>query len=168
MNKVLMLKLLALEEFGVAGERENAKKALDRLLLKHNITRDFFKSEERTVRKFSYMDKLIVAVLYWVLDSLGDEIKPFSRKGQRGIFCKLNDFEFTRAKNAYSTWKKALKEELELTFVAFLAKNRIFSSLSNVSEPKTDFRRIAKIQARSEQIQRVQVDKALLGVVRSA
>jgi hypothetical protein len=164
MNKQLILKLMALEAGGT-GESKNASLQLEKLLKKHNVTRDFFKSEQRTVRRFSYKGKyehdLLVAVLYWVLGMLGDEIKPFGRRGQKGVFCELNDFEFARAKHAYSTWIKALNDELEVTFLAFLAKNRIFSPLPTNCDSKTDLEKILKVQRRSEQMQRVQVDKAL-------
>lgn len=124
------LKLKALAERGVGGERDTAKKKIDSLLLKYGVTIEELEEETLGDYIFSYKGeiekKLLAQCIYKALGKDFSIYKVNNTRNKLGVQCtkaqKIEielDFDF---------YKKALYNELDVFIQAFVTKNSIFPS----------------------------------------
>lgn len=138
LEKIKRIKKLA--ENGIGGERESAQTMLKKLMRKHKISEDELISENVEEVWFKYKDdcerKLLVQIFYFVK---GDG-RYWERKDKRckslGVDCNIAQKLEIEAN--YEFFKHAIREELEVFYMAFFSKNNIFpQSHKNQKEPPT-------------------------------
>ena len=124
--------LQALAERGVGGEKETAKRKLEKLLAANNMTEDNLKEDEVRYYLFSYSGapykpKLLQQVIYKILGHNGHCCSIYKSKGTRnkfGVYCtpaqKLEidlDYEF---------YCNLFDQEIEILLDAFIQKQELF------------------------------------------
>lgn len=153
--KELMKKLQTLAERGVGGEKESAKKKLDKLLAANGMTENDLKADEVQYYLFSYNGEVKRRLLgQCIYKTLGpDNSKMYHTKGTRnklGAYCtpaqKLEielDFDF---------YSKLLDEEIDTLLTAFIAKQDLYpenspTEVKNLSDlTEEEIRQWQKIQ----------------------
>ncbi|MCD7955898.1 MAG: hypothetical protein LUG93_09160 [Lachnospiraceae bacterium] len=130
-KKELLRKLNALAERGVGGEKETAKKKLEKMLAENGISSiEELDEEKKEYFLFSYNGKheikLLKQCVYKVLGA-GDEIIAYHSKGTKqkiGYYCtKAQKIEIDLE---FDFYRKAFYEELETFMEAFIQKQQIF------------------------------------------
>ena len=126
-NKVeLLLKIKALAERGIGGERQEAKKRLEVLMLKFGITDEMLGAETVECCWFKYREKLdkrlLNQVIYMVLGN-GDTYKR-GRYKEVGVYCTAA--QRLEIQLAFEFYDRAMWEEMRLFYKAFLSNNDIF------------------------------------------
>ena len=146
--KGLLKKIKTLAEKGFSGEREAAKSKLSALMDKYGITFDDLMDQECIDEKYHYRTrfekKLLLLLAVMITDG---RVKDYSR--QRGgmiIKLRMTKAEHLEVAMLFNVYRKALKDELELFFSAFIQRHRIFPS-----SPTSDVRK----SLTSEDIERI-------------
>lgn len=122
-------KILALAERGVGGEKETATRMLQKLLDKHGMTYedigvDLQKDEHLKYGREPFSKLLMIQV---ALSVCGESRGIYTSKGLRcGIIVKLSPHEKIEIELKFNLYKASLKEQLELTFSAFIHKHNLF------------------------------------------
>ena len=128
-HKIKQLYILSLR--GVGGEAVAAKKGLDRLLKKYNMTIDSVISEEPKERELPTRTKvecqLCSQIVYAVLGKSG---KSYGYKGSMGTYSKLTDAQYVEVSELLSFHKKHIKKEAKVLMekfrLAYYQKHRLF------------------------------------------
>jgi len=106
-------KIYALVNHGVAGEKEAAKKALDRLMKKYNIDEEYVKTIHIKLYYFTYahdLDKLLFQRL--ITHLLKKDLDLYiSTLGRRAVGAKLDYMDWVTLECAYEYFKKHMKTE---------------------------------------------------------
>lgn len=165
MNEYIELakKLKRLAEGGSGGEKYNAQRQLDRIMVKHGITRGDLEEDSLWEIKFKIPksdEQLFVQVVVSVAS------KAPGRKVSRTVFSiqmtKLQEAEI-RAK--FSFYQRVYKEQLELFKHAFFIKNRIFDINMEPRDPDSlsaeEKVQLMKILELSQSIERSEYHKPL-------
>ncbi|MEG1844913.1 MAG: hypothetical protein RR296_11780 [Clostridia bacterium] len=128
----LMCKVKALEERGAPGERENARRMLDRLQRIHGVT----EAELEHVRVesdhyFRFHDdtekQLLTQVIYMVTGRIaGRAIRKWSGRRIKELGVNCTETEKLEIETAFEFYLRALKEELDLFMTAFCSRNNLF------------------------------------------
>ncbi len=132
--KEKLIKILELVQRGEAGEQDNARVLLDRLLLEHNLTlNDLLHNEKTALSKFDYTDnyekKLILQIIAKVTNR--DSFKIVYRGNK--AWTNLTRLQEEEVKDQFKIYLKAWQEESDIFFSAFVQKNGIFpDALSEV------------------------------------
>lgn len=124
-NRILKLYNLATQGFG--GEKDNAKRILDNLLLSHGINlSQIIDNEELAVFSVTYKSKLEQRLLQQIIFKIrnGERTKGYS-ENKKQIF-QATKIEGAEIIAAYEIYRKALIEEIEDIFTAFIHKQNIF------------------------------------------
>jgi len=134
-------KIQALAEQGIGGEKEDAKRILQRLLAKHKLTLEDLPKLGQDATELYYFrctgeverSLLRQCYLYVVPDG---EPYYFTRHGRKTIGFKLTYLQYLELKNYWDYYRQLWKQELGLFYQAFLYKHRIFrKSSSTESSP---------------------------------
>jgi len=147
-------KLLALAERGVGGEKDNARRMLDKLLARHGMTVDDLSDERREIRWFptgNNYDRLLAAqIMGKVCNTLTPGIYT-SKKRPKQVGVEVTLSEAIEFEIHYDTLRKALTEHFQDAFSAFVQANRLFPTDPSIeSEPslsERDFRVMAMASA---------------------
>lgn len=165
-------KLLSLAERGVGGEAENARRILDQLLDKYNITLDDLRSNNVRERAFPYKTKdefhlfiQILANIFGTTSEVFTKAKYNTRKKQ--LYVELSDLDFIDLSNMWSFYRAQFNKERKRLFAdmfsAFVMKHNIYSrdpkDPGENSEP--DWDRLERIFNLSKSMEDVQYRKAL-------
>ncbi len=127
-----LTKLLALARAGEAGERENARTLLDRLMLKYDFSlADLERGASISPCVFEFETdwekRLLGQVLYRVM---GDDRKAYftHRAGERTPYlcADLDPSERAEVELMYGIYRRQLEREFERLFAAFLGKHDLF------------------------------------------
>ncbi|MGQ2118508.1 transposase [Ornithobacterium rhinotracheale] len=118
--KQKILKIYELAEKGVAGEREAAKLALDRLMKKHNLTEEALSSlklREYTFKYASELDlNLFVQLMYYFFGE--EKYKIFKNTyGVKEISVNLEHLDFVQIETAYGYFKPHMNEQWRKTTI---------------------------------------------------
>ncbi len=130
-------KLKALADFGVAGERENAKALLERIAGRYGIDLDELQSEEETDYMVEFKKgwrlKLIAQIVAMERveqygDKNADHCWLFSKK--RGgklvyYFVRCTAAEWTEIRAKFDILARDYEKQLEVFFTAFLSANEL-------------------------------------------
>jgi hypothetical protein len=145
-NKYLELakKIYELSKNGIAGEKESAKKKLDEILKKYNISIDELEDEKDEVfffkikiDSFDYNAKLLSQICGLINVELKGEfpksvIQKHGLRGNFAINCTNSKFVEIRAK--YDFYLDKLKIKFDDMYYAFLMKNELLISSDKESE----------------------------------
>lgn len=124
-----LIKLLALSERGIGGEKENAQTMLKKLLVKHNVTLDDLKDDRQELFFFGYktlFERRLVSQIHAMIT--GDRSgRYYKYPGTQEIGLKITKLQYLEIDMLYSIYRKSLKEEMEILYGAFIQRNHIFS-----------------------------------------
>lgn len=162
-------KLYALAKRGVGGEKVNAEVKLEAALRKLGLSlQDLFDEQQRERRTFYLKDKWERRVLIQVIAKVVGDV-PFYRTvaSSKHRYAELTDLEYAEVSLLFDIYKKALQEEIEHTFVAFIHRNDLFGE-RDPDEDEGDCsmspEEIEKLCLRMSSMDRVKVRKQLAGV----
>ena len=120
-------KLLALAEGGVGGEKTNAQGILDKLLKKHNLTISDISDEAIDTYWFKYKGKLERRLLNQVIGSVNKNADRWrSSEKREQIGADVTKHQMLKIGLKFNCYKKALNNEIDLLFSAFIHTNKIF------------------------------------------
>ena len=141
-------KIDALAESGVAGERENAQSLLESLCRKYGVDRDSLLSGETKTFKFVVTKArdftLFKQCCFHVLQVT--EIKY--RKRREAVWMDMTQAEAIDLRACHLHYRRLYREEEELLYEAFVARNRIYGPASDENEaPEMDAERLARLLA---------------------
>lgn len=162
-------KLHKLVEKGIGGEKENAQKILDKLLAKNGITLSEIvddNHEELFNVKFkgAFEKRLLLQIVGKVR---GRKTMGCFDKGR--LYFSSTKMEHVEILTLFSVYKKALSEEFEDLFLAFIYQHDILPPQENDDQtekddkPKTheERRRLRKIASMMSTMDKVNVYKAI-------
>lgn len=157
-------KIKALMDRGEAGEAENARIALERLLAANGLTWDDVTDEHRTTREFKYSNEREMALMMQVLVRLfGSKSDIFQtgrfNKQAKEVFLEMTEVEYIDLKNQWEYYRKAWKSYLEKSMKellsAFVMKFNLYDSTPDEGESRErpDFETLMRIRMMSEGIE---------------
>lgn len=131
-HQELLRKIKALADSGTGGEKENARRILQRLLDKYGILEDELESDTLSAQPFSYSNPtertLLIQVCYKVTNGTREVYTYKKGPGsQSQVFCNCTKAEGLRISFEYEFYRLLWKDEEEMMFRAFVQKHRIFS-----------------------------------------
>ena len=111
-----LLKVKALAEAGISGEREAACAMLNRLMSKHGLPESGFSAEPKQQYSFSYENKFEKRILFQIYAKVTKQNRiryrlPNNRS--KRILLTLTPGQYQVMKKLYSVYGKAFKKELE-------------------------------------------------------
>lgn len=174
--KKRLLKLVELARRGVGGEKEAAEAALERVLAAAGISRAELERlqgvGDRKWRLFRYEGELEEVLLkqtaFMVLDPENGMLSTSRLPDQEDegeIFLQVSDAEYIEISVAFSVFKNALKDEIKITFDAFLHKNEIYSTRDRSGEKREltaeERKNMASMVLRMHTMDRVTVRKQI-------
>jgi hypothetical protein len=127
--KEKLRRVYELSERGVEGERETAKRTLERLLQKHNLSLEELVSEEKEPVLFQYANKweetLLIQILGMVMGvrQVPTWKPPRTRNKRIALLTKAQAID---AQTYYDHYRKALKRHLDEAIEAFIGANHLF------------------------------------------
>ena len=137
----LLKKLKALSEDtrGNENERKRAEEQLNRLLIKYNIDPQSINTENLVRRDLYYKNELEKKLLHQVVYKICGDRTMYVQRGKRNwIWCEMTDAEFLQFEMEYPVYKNAMNKELDIFYLAFIQKNRIFPPDNLVPQKETD------------------------------
>jgi hypothetical protein len=141
-----LTKILRLAESGVAGERDNARRLLDRLAAKHKIPVESLVSPEKSWVKLNYNDahehRLLVQVVCHVLGKGRFDAKKLFRAFE----VELTEAETIDVRACFKHYRALYRQGLDDYFSAFCARNEIYSGEETDGEP-LDPEKLARLLA---------------------
>lgn len=157
-------KIKALMDRGEAGEAENARIALERLLAANGLTWDDVTDEHRTTREFKYSNEREMALMMQLIVRLFGSTSEIYKKGTfhrkaKLVFLDMTDVEYIDMKNQWEYYRKAWKSYLERSMKellsAFVMKFNLYDSTPEEDEnrERPDFETLMRIRMMSEGIE---------------
>lgn len=126
-KKEIIQKLKALSERGVAGEKENATKLLEKLMKKYGITETDLKSKETKVVNIELRTDAEKRICSQILYAYFDNAPLYRRFGTKiSFWTKLTKAEEIEFKYMLSVYIDSFYKEQEIFVKAFIQKNKIF------------------------------------------
>lgn len=126
-KKEIIQKLKALSERGVAGEKENATKLLEKLMKKYGITETDLKSKETKVVNVELRTDAEKRICSQILYAYFDNAPLYRRFGTKiSFWTKLTKAEEIEFKYMLSVYIDSFYKEQEIFVKAFIQKNKIF------------------------------------------
>lgn len=123
----LALKLKALADRGVGGERYNAQKQLDRIMKRYGITMEMLQDDTRVLVGFK-----VVRARYTLFLRIGMMVTGMKRtwfKRQRKpsyLYVEVTRAEEAEIRAKYNFYSRVWEEELDIFFHAFAHKNGLY------------------------------------------
>lgn len=125
-------KLHALAEQGDAGERENAKVLLEKLMKKYNVSEASLDDGELGLHELSYKTPYERKLIHQLIYKIAPDRTMYSYKSGKGkrsiIVLECTQAEAMQIQIEFEFYRTLWEEELELFFVAFVHKHQIFCS----------------------------------------
>ena len=152
-TKKLLVKLHALAERGIGGEKENAQRMLATLCRNFGVENidDFFNQDVKARIKV-VSGKFEKRLFHQVCRKMGFKTgymnihkvcsKTNAKIGTRKtnqLYAECTEFEFEELLHEFDFWKKEWKEEQEMFFKAFISKNNIFPSDTKAKNQNDDY-----------------------------
>lgn len=121
------LKALSEDERGNENERKRAEERLNKLLIKYNIDPESINTEKLVRRDLYYKDEMESKLLHQVIYKICGDRQIYRQMRKRNwIWCDMTDAEFIQFEMEYPAYKAAWHKELDIFYLAFVQKNRIF------------------------------------------
>lgn len=124
-------KLLALADRGEGGEKDNARRMLDKMLERHGLTIDDLVDERREIRWFPLVHKYDRQLANQILAKVCDTHYPTTWRNKerpKQIGVEVTPAEAIEFELHYETLRKALIEHFDIAYAAFVQANRIYPS----------------------------------------
>ncbi len=167
----LAKKLQALAVRGVGGEQMNAKDKLTALMAKHNISLDDLDEDKVRHYPFDYTeDRNSFKILFQVLTAvLNTKRVHYSRDKENPnafpyrIFVRCSLSQSVEVEIKYNIYYKALQDEIDILYTAFIEKNYIFPSyltpefIHNLSPEEQS--KVMRSKAMSDMVNKVEIHK---------
>lgn len=123
-----MRKLLALAEQGEGGEKVNAKRMLEKMMEKYEITLDDLGVETKSIHYWNYDSKHERQILFQTYCKVLDTDSISYYKGDRKCGFELTPSQFVEMDLHYTILRRDLKKHIERAVSAFIQANRLFSN----------------------------------------
>lgn len=171
-TKARLIKLLALAERGVGGEKLNAQRMLDNSLKKYGMTlEDLTGDQAREERKFRYGKKSFGRkLMLQCIASVVGANRPIYRYRRSSVMeVEATASEALEIELKFEVYRRALEEQISLTFDAFIQANRVFPERDSEGEAddkplsEADRERLGKLLGMVGQITPTPVYKSLPG-----
>lgn len=132
-------KLQALAERGVGGEKETARRMLEKLLARHGLTIEDLATERREVRWFSaptrFDSRLAAQIMAKVCDS--HDVDVYSHPARRKhVGVEVTPAEAIEFELHYEILRTALRTHFEDAYSAFVCANRIYPATPREDAPQ--------------------------------
>ena len=161
----------ALAQRGVGGEKQNAERILADLMDRYGIT-DADLEEDREETYFirystTYERRLLHQLAYMHLGPghSGGCVGTYTNRPRKKVAITCTPAAYIEIEADYEFYRKALVDDLDLLYSAFLTKNDLFPPPELAGEPgsddEIDIERSTKIALISESLDRRQRHKAL-------
>lgn len=146
MKTELLKKIKTLADNGIGGEKENAQKILDELMLKYNIKEEDI--EEETIKEFDIKtphfycgDRLAVQVFYSIVGHIDERKGFYSYKwqGKKKRYLKCTSAEFLEYEAKLEFYSYYFKKELKMFYSAFIEANKIFPPREKCNDNNDDY-----------------------------
>ncbi|MDR1565502.1 MAG: hypothetical protein LBS74_11145 [Oscillospiraceae bacterium] len=140
----LLLKIKALAEQGIEGERKTAQQTLKKLMQKYEISENELETEKIETAWFAYSQEIERKLLSQIIYKITGEVASGCVGGSSNRKRKKLGIDCTAAQKLeielnYSFYKQALQKELATFMLAFYQKNNIFPATpSNKAKETTD------------------------------
>lgn len=139
-----MKKILALARRGVDGEKATAEAMLSRLMSKYGVTLAELEGGDapREIRLFHFANdlerRLLIQCAGRVLNVQGVPYRT-GKRWRSKIGFNLTAVEYAELDLSFGIWREALAKHVDLAFVAFVNRNRIFPDApTDVDEDRDD------------------------------
>ena len=133
----LLLKLKALAERGVGGEKVNAERMLKELMKKYKITDIEIETDQVEWRVFTVPRFRLLNKLFWQVLINTIEVTSYFKTNKRDVFkfkCTYSEQVEILAK--YKFYEHHLQNDLDAFLIAFVQKNKLFSLVKSNKEPR--------------------------------
>lgn len=171
--KEKLRKIYALSVHGATeGERAAASARLAELLIKHDMVLADILDEEKELVWFKYKTTMQRRLLAQIAGKVANDAKlPGYTSGSRRnqLAFELTRVHAVEIRYLFDCYDKALSEEIEMTYTAFVYRQRIFARLTPEEIEKRraevtveDREELTKIEQRMASIDHVAVRKALM------
>lgn len=131
-NIALMKKLKALADRGVGGEQENARKMLDRLMKKYNVSELDLDDEKLARHDFVYhsaFDKKLLRQVIYKIATDRNQFRYTRGKGKRTVLTvECTKSEAVQIGIEYEFYRTLWDEEVVFFLEAFIQKHEIFDT----------------------------------------
>lgn len=159
-------KIYALASEGIDGEKINAENMLDKFLRKYGFNiQDILDDKKRSSYEFRYKTKNERVLLIHIYMKVRPEVDDFFYyQRNRKIELELNSSEYVEMKIMWNVYKKELRKQLEITFLAFLKSQNLFRTSQNKTEKEINSEELQKwvaIYKRSDEIDEIRLLKEL-------
>ena len=126
----LLKKVQVLANSGVAGERENAQKMLEKLMKKYNISEIELSTEKINQYEVKWSNNnerdLKIQIFYSIVGDIDDNKGFYRRYKNKNSYVKCTSSEFLEFEAKCSFYGHWLKIELKRYYRAFINRNNIF------------------------------------------
>lgn len=140
----LLKKIRALAERGDRGEREAARKQLERLMEKYNIQEADLSDEIISIHWFKFANeyerKLLHQIGYKIAPSREAYVHTSGKGKRTELGVKCTKAEALQISIEFDFYKRLMKEEMDFFYRAFIQKHEIFNA-----EPPKDSERAPKL-----------------------
>lgn len=120
-------KLLALAERGEGGEKSNAERMLKRLLDKHGLNISDLSDEQTDTYWLKYKGPFELRLLSQIIGAVRPGATKWkNRKKRQTLGVDTTKQQMLEIGLMFNAYKKALHEEIEILYIAFIHKNDIF------------------------------------------
>lgn len=122
--KALMVKIKALADNGIDGEKETAKIKLNELLQKYNIKKFEEKSKKKRVFKLADFNDCLTIMTHCIIDT-DENAKIEGIKAKKEIYCKLTDSEYIDVCEKFNFYFPIFDNQRKNFVKAFIIKNNL-------------------------------------------
>lgn len=155
--------LKALAERGVAGEKEAAQKMLEKFMQKYDISETDIGEETVELAWFRYRDELESKLIHQIIYMVIGDCDMYCKRGKGNRKFKLLGAYCTAAERLeielnFDFFNRAMQEELNFFYSAFLQKNKLFppeeKARKSTSDDEMSTADLLKLSLMMEGIQR--------------
>jgi len=167
-KKEIIKKLKALSDRGVAGEKENATKLLQKLMKKYGISEEEIQKEELKVVNVTLKNKAERKICVQILYAYFNHAILYQQKNKRTTYyTKLTAAQEIEFKYMLSIYLDSFYKEQDILISAFIQKNDIFpddeEAVEQDVQTKESRQRALKKSAMMTFMEKTQIRKALNG-----
>ncbi|QDB70629.1 putative methionine S-methyltransferase [Pseudomonas phage RSP] len=160
-------KLLALAERGVGGEKEIARRMLDKFLAMHDLALSDIEGEEVRLYTFGFRGKLFRRLTAQVIAKVQNTYDPevWITHNQRGYEARLTAAQAIEVEILLETLKPALSQVVEDAYIAFIDKNRLYPDCESPDAKLSpeEIERWERVLRLSDGIEKTEIHKRITG-----
>lgn len=147
-NYDLLKKIKALAERGSEGEKQNARKMLNRLIKKYGIDEHELDDEYISEHEFRFKGEFEKQLLVQVKAHLTPHRRLYTYTRTRGkAYMECTDLEAVNISIEFDFYKMAWEEDVSFFFEAFIQKHRLFDTSPGAASTEIDDERYMRMMA---------------------